>query len=243
MLERLPVKGRQRALGTVLHVETVTPHMRRIRLGGAEVAAFVQGEGVDAPGAWVKLFVPSGEGRAYTLRAVDREAGAVLIDLVLHGDQGDGPASAWAAQARVGDQVSIAGPRSGGFAPPGDACWMLLAGDTTALPAMQSIAVALDASVQVQAYVEVDGVAEQQPIPTAAVWRTTWLLTGSDEPGRRLCRQLLHHPLPSEPGYIWVAGEAAAVRELKLHFQERGIERRRLSAKGYWRIGSVDHRD
>lgn len=243
MLERLPIKGRQRALGTVLHVETVTPHMRRIRLGGAEVAAFVLGDGVDAPGAWVKLFVPSGEGRAYTLRAVDREAGTVLIDLVLHGERGDGPASTWAAQARVGDRVSIAGPRSGGFAPPGDTRWLLLAGDATALPAIQSIAGTLDASVQVQAYVEVDGLAEQQPIPTAADWRTTWLQADPGEPGRSLCQRLLHHPLPSEPGYLWLAGEASAVRELKLHFQERGIERHRLSAKGYWRMGDADHRD
>lgn len=243
MLERLAAQGRQRALGTVLDVQTVTPHMRRITLGGAEVAAFVQGEGVDAPGAWVKLFVPSGEGRAYTLRTVDRAAGTVRIDLVLHGESGDGPASMWAAQARVGDQVSIAGPRSGGFAPPGDTRWLLLGGDATALPAIQSIAAALDASMPVEAYVEVDGAVEQQPISTAADWRTTWLRADPGEPGRRLCQQLLHHPLPPGPGYIWLAGEASAVRELKLYFQEHGIERHRLSAKGYWRTGNADHRD
>jgi len=195
------------------------------------------------PGAWVKLFVPTGAGRAYTLRAVDHDAGTVTIDLVLHGDHGEGPASMWASQAREGDQVSIAGPRSGGFAPPGDARWLLLAGDATALPAIQSIAAQLAPTMQVQAYVEVEGMEEQQPIPTVADWHTTWLRADPAGPGRRLCQQLLHHSLPSEPGYLWLAGEASAVRELKLHFQARGIERHRLSAQGYWRMGSADHRD
>lgn len=133
--------GTQRALGTVLKVQSVTPRMRRITLGGEQIAAFSRAPAVDTPAAWVKLFLPTGEGRAYTLRSVDRQAGTLDIDLVLHGDAfnakhenstsagGGGPASRWAAQARVGEQVAIAGPRSG-FArrpAPIGSCWRAMA--------------------------------------------------------------------------------------------------------------------
>ncbi|WP_047473750.1 siderophore-interacting protein, partial [Delftia sp. ZNC0008] len=78
--------GTQRALGTVLKVQSVTPRMRRITLGGEQIAAFSRAPAVDTPAAWVKLFLPTGEGRAYTLRSVDCQAGTLDIDLVLHGD-------------------------------------------------------------------------------------------------------------------------------------------------------------
>lgn len=237
---------RQRAQGTVLAVRDVTPRMRRITLGGDQIASFVHNEGADAPAAWVKLFVPSGEGRAYTLRRVDRSAGTLEIDLMLHGGDGgqnDGPASRWAAQARVGEQVGIAGPRSGGFAPPSDARWLLLGGDASALPAIQAIAAAVPSALRVVACIEVHDAQEQQAIGTAANWHTEWVHAGSDAPGRRLCQRMLYRPLPDGPGYLWLASEAGAVRELKLHFQERGVERHRLSAKGYWKHGAADHRD
>jgi NADPH-dependent ferric siderophore reductase len=235
--------ARQRALGTVVAARTVTPRMRRITLGGEEIAEFVQGEGMEAPAAWVKLIVPSGEGRAYTLRKVDRRSGTLDIDFVLHVDVGDGPGSRWAAQARVGERVSVAGPRSGGFAPPADVQWLLLAGDATSLPAIQSIALAVPSSLRVEACVEVHDERERQVIDTAARWRTDWVQTASGEPGRRLCQQMLHRPLLPGPGYLWLAAEASAVQELKRHFLARGIEQHRLSAKGYWKRGEVDHRD
>ena len=40
-----------------------------------------------------------------------------------------------------------------------------------------------------------------------------------------------------------MAGESSAMRELKLHFLERGIERSQLATKGYWKCGESDHRD
>ena len=74
--------GTQRALGTVVNVQSITPRMRRITLGGEQIAAFSRAPAADAPAAWVKLFLPSGEGRAYTLRSVDRQAGTLDIDPV-----------------------------------------------------------------------------------------------------------------------------------------------------------------
>lgn len=247
--------GTQRALGTVVNVQSVTPRMRRITLGGEQIAAFSRAPAVDTPAAWVKLFLPSGEGRAYTLRSVDRQAGTLDIDLVLHGDEfsaghgtgtstgGDGPASRWASQARVGEQLAIAGPRSGGFAPPAGTDWLMLAGDGSALPAMQSIAASLPASAWVKAYVEITDDAERQPIDSAASWRTEWITAAPGQPGLRLCQRLMYRPLPLGNGYLWMAGESGAMRTLKLHFLDRGMARTQLSTKGYWKSGEADHRD
>ena len=106
-----------RATAEVVAARNVTPHMRRITIGGPEVAAILSVEGMAMPAAWVKVFLPTGEGRAYTIRSIDRAAGTLDMDFVLHdhGEGGAGPASAWARQATRGERIGIAGPRSGGF--------------------------------------------------------------------------------------------------------------------------------
>lgn len=83
--------------------------------------------------------------RTYTTRAVRAAAGEVDIDMVVHDVLG--PASAWIAEARVGDEVLILGPTvdSSGvsfgidFVPPARTDAYLLAGDETAAPAIAVI--------------------------------------------------------------------------------------------------------
>ncbi|EPQ5780195.1 SIP domain-containing protein [Citrobacter koseri] len=44
--------------------------------------------------------------------------------------------------------------------------------------------------------------------------------------------------LPTSLGYIWMAGESAAIRKLKLHYlQDREFSRHSVSARGYWKAG------
>jgi NADPH-dependent ferric siderophore reductase len=59
--------------------------MRRITLGGPEVAMFLRVDGVDAPAAWVKVFLPTGESRTYTISGIDHQACTLDLDFVLHG--------------------------------------------------------------------------------------------------------------------------------------------------------------
>jgi len=234
-----------RATGVVQAVEKVTAHMRRITLGGREIAGFLDAEGAGDAAAWVKVFLPSGESRAYTLRRIDRRQGTLDIDFVMHGEGPDaGPAATWAAQARTGDALGIAGPRSGGFRLPGDASWVLLAGDATALPGIQSIASQLPAGIKAQVYLEVPSDEDRQPVDSPAGLRLEWIQGLQGPPGAGLCRALLHRPLPHGPGYVWLAGESAAVRTLKRHYlDERMLPQHRVSAKGYWKAGEADHRD
>lgn len=234
-----------RATGTVQAVERVTPHMQRITLGGREIAAFLNAEGASDAAAWVKVFLPSGESRAYTLRRIDHRQGTLDIDFVMHGDGADaGPAATWAAHARTGERLAIAGPRSGGFLLPGDASWVLLAGDATALPGIQSIASRLPSGIKAQVYLEVPSDEDRQPIDGPAGLRLEWIHGLRGQPGVGLARALLHRPLPPGPGYVWLAGESAAVRTLKRHYlDERMLQRHSVSAKGYWKAGEADHRD
>lgn len=46
--------------------------------------------------------------RSYTIRHVDEHTGALTLDFVINMHQG--PATNWAKEARVGDEVGIAGP-------------------------------------------------------------------------------------------------------------------------------------
>ncbi|SDQ17279.1 siderophore-interacting protein [Microbacterium sp. cf332] len=83
--------------------------------------------------------------RTYTTRAVRPHAREVDIDMVAHDVLG--PASAWIANARVGDEVLILGPTTShtgvsygiDFVPPADTDAILLAGDETAAPAIAVI--------------------------------------------------------------------------------------------------------
>ncbi|MDD2048176.1 siderophore-interacting protein [Pseudomonas putida] len=122
--------------------------------------------------------------RTYTIRALRREAREVDVDFVLHGV--NGPASAWATQARVGDRLQMVAPNfafagdPGGYEwrPPKDLRTLLLVGDETALPAIAGILeqMVLDyPNVPVQAFIEVPGEQDCLDLTCSAVTELTWL--------------------------------------------------------------------
>ncbi|MDR0439656.1 MAG: siderophore-interacting protein [Candidatus Accumulibacter sp.] len=236
---------RVRVVAEVTDVRASSPRMRRITLGGAELAAFLQANGVETPAAWVKVSLPGGEKRAYTIRGIDRQAGTLDLEFVLHGEYAaPGPASAWASRARIGERIGIAGPRDGGFALPADARWVLLAGDATALPAIQTIAQALPPGIRAEVCVELHSQDDRQDIASRAGIEVAWLQEHGATPGIALLQTLAKRPLPNGPGYVWIAGESNAVRALRAHYLDaRGLEARRVSARGYWKTGEAAHRD
>lgn len=148
-------------------IEELTPSFRRFTFGGADLAdygdpGFDQRVKVVFPTGAVGLeAMPQGEDwyarwrqlpedarppfRTYTTRRVRAERCEVDIDMVAHDVQG--PASAWIASARIGDQVLILAPTRGhsgvsfgiDFVPPAHTESYLLAGDETAAPAIAVI--------------------------------------------------------------------------------------------------------
>lgn len=102
--------------------------------------------------------------RTYTLRHVDPAREEVTVEFINHG--AEGPASAWAINARPGDAIQMVAPDaaygkdSGGYewAPPPGLRHALIIADETALPAARSILEQLAGQQnppQVQAFLEV----------------------------------------------------------------------------------------
>ncbi|MBB1256349.1 siderophore-interacting protein, partial [Streptomyces alkaliterrae] len=78
------------------------------------------------------------------------------------------------------------------------------------------------------------------PLPAHA--HAHWSTHGGD-PARRggLTRAVADAELPDGRGYAWLAGEAGGVRALRRHLvHERGLDRRRITFSGYWRLGASE---
>lgn len=133
--------------------------------------------------------------RTYTVRDVRPEAREIDVDFVLHGTQG--PASAWALGAGVGDELVILGPdersetggrgRSGGIEwDPGTARSVLLVGDETAAPAICSVLETLDSDVSGHVFLEVPSASDILPVATRAGVQLNWLARGDRPHGEVL---------------------------------------------------------
>jgi NADPH-dependent ferric siderophore reductase len=257
-ITRTPIRVRHPTklrLADVVRVEQASPRMRRIMFGGEALEGFTSAAADDH----VKLFFPTpgettphlpggiaGETerpaqvmRDFTPRRFDAAARELTIEFVLHGD---GPATAWAAQAAPGDMLGIAGPR-GSFLLPDDFDAYVLMGDETALPAIARRLEELRPGVTAIVLIEVADRDEERHLPTAANAAITFLHRNGAAPGTTA---LLHDAvqcmtMPRGDVHAWIAAEIDTARALRTHFmQVRGLPRDHVRAAGYWRIGEAD---
>ncbi|HEY0637892.1 MAG TPA: siderophore-interacting protein [Pseudonocardiaceae bacterium] len=171
--------------------------------------------------------------RSYTLRAVRPDS----FDIDFHLHAGDpGPATSWALSAAVGDTLGMFGPAAY-FARPVPladtlaASRVLLIGDETAVPAIETILPAVPAGVPATAHLLVHDAAEERPLPGHATVRWHHRAAGATLGG-------LAPALTAEvrPGlFTWLAGEAPEVRVLRRHLLAAGADRRAVDFTGYWR--------
>lgn len=241
-------------LADVLRTARPTPHVLRVTFGGDALADFPTGhetanvklllrrEGQDEAGYLAAL---AGDGerpvkRTYTVlahRPADGAHGAELdIDFALH--EAPGPATRWALAARPGDRVGLAGPGTPKRVDP-DADWFLLAGDASALPAIEANLRALRADACGHAVIEVGDATERRELGGPPGVTVHWIVdAGGDAPMRSLVDVLKALDwLPGTP-YAWIAGETGAVRELRAWLaDERGLDRGRRYTSGYWQLG------
>jgi NADPH-dependent ferric siderophore reductase len=233
----------------VLRVVDLTPRMRRITLGGPELAGFVS-LGTDDH---VKLLFPQnaaetaaletlvlGAGkdngpmpamRDYTPRRYDLDTLELDIDFVLHGD---GPASTWAEQAQPGQFLHIGGPRGSMIVPDIFDSYLLI-GDETALPAIARRLEGLAANRRALVIVEVENGKEQQVLESAAEVNVIWVLReGGKDHLLSTVRQI---KVPSGSLYAWVATESKASRQIRrVLLDEHGLNDQFVKAVGYWRL-------
>ncbi len=242
----------------VRDVRRITPKMVRIVVGGDALAGFTSAAHDDH----VKLFFPQPgqdkpvlptpspngpvypEGaprpaaRDYTPRHYDAAANTLAVDFVLHGD---GPATAWAAQARPGSFLGVGGPR-GSFIVSDDFDWYLLTGDETALPAIGRRLEELPAGTRAIVIAEVADAGEEQTFETRARLEMRWLHRDGAAPGNHLLllKAIAEMSMPPGEGYAWVAAEAATAKALRRFLvDERGLRKDRVKAAAYWKQGAV----
>ncbi|MEF2117174.1 siderophore-interacting protein [Pseudomonas aeruginosa] len=186
--------------------EQLSPALTRFVFGGPEVAEMK----TLAADQRIKIFFPDARGqppslpggsewyqayrsveparrppmRTYTIRALRAEQEEVDVEFVLHGE--NGPASAWATHARIGDRLQLAAPNRqygddpGGYEwkPPAGVRHILLIADETALPAVAGILEELAGEAEppvVEAFLEVPGEADILDLPAIPGARLHWL--------------------------------------------------------------------
>ncbi|MFD8274035.1 siderophore-interacting protein [Streptomyces flaveolus] len=253
MAERPGRRPRKPHTAQVVRTERLTPHMQRVVLGGEELSAFSADTCTDH---YVKLLFPA-EGvtypepfdmerireefpreqwpvtRTYTVRQWDAEHRELILDFVIHGDEG--LAGPWAKRVQPGETVRFMGP-GGAYAPDPAADWHLFAGDESALPAIARSLEALPDGARAFAFVEVEGPQEEQKIDSDV--EVVWLHRGDRPVGQALVEAVRGLDFPEGRVHAFVHGEAACVKELrKLLRVEREIPREDLSISGYWRLG------
>ncbi|ABD07401.1 Siderophore-interacting protein [Rhodopseudomonas palustris HaA2] len=236
----------------VIRTELLTPRMRRVTLGGEELAGYSDGPNikllVPPPGVEPEWPMAGERGkpiwpapdkcpalRTYSLRRYDPVRGEIDVDFVMHGL---GVASRWAAHAKPGDLLGVGIPAGLTVAA---ADWYLLVGDHTALPAIARIMEQLPPTAKGRAFIEVPDASDQQPIACRADIELTWLHLDGTSAGEStlLADAVLGMDWPSpENGFVWIGCESATVRKLRAHVRkERGFGARQVLAIGYWRRG------
>jgi NADPH-dependent ferric siderophore reductase len=229
----------------VLRVVDITPRMRRVTLGGPELAGFVslgsddhiklmfaqnaaEQAALQSPTFNIKGDGPQPAMRDYTPRRFDLSLGELDIDFVLHGD---GPASTWAEQAQVGQHLYIGGPRGSMIVPDIFDSYLLI-GDETALPAIARRLEELPAGRRVLAVIEIADAAEQQALQSAAEVDVIWVLRGQAD----LLDTVRTLTLPSGALYTFVAMETKLSRQVRrVLLDTHKVDEAFLKAVGYWR--------
>src|SRR5665213_4190296 len=242
---------KQRYAATVQRVQRLTARMIRVVFGGPALAGF----NWNGPAAHIKLILGSdtpevrAPSRTYTPRHFDAATHELTVDFVLHGA---GPASAWAAQAQVGQPMTIAGPGRC-YAVNAQAQWLLIAGDESAIPAVATILEAVPDSTRTEVLLEVNDAADEFAIaPQRPHVGIRWLHRaqpiighgGTARAGVELLSAISAFQPPAGTGAIYVACEADAMRRIRQHLLlERALPREWLTTRGYWKQGATDYPD
>ena len=239
-------------------MQRVVPSIVRVTLRGSELAGFRS----LGPTDHVKVFFPdpvtgdlllpdvgpdglqrpaaSGTiiSRDYTPLSF-RDDGAALeldIDFVLHGDEG--PASAWAARATIGQELGIGGPRGSRLVPEGIGRLVIVA-DETALPAARRWMSLLPTGVAVTGLFDVADASVMPYFGDAEPADAEWLLR--DEGAGQLEGALRSLGTLDDDTFVFLAGEATTLTPLRRYLRhELGLPPEQVSASGYWKHGIVN---
>jgi NADPH-dependent ferric siderophore reductase len=243
----------------VVEVADVHEHLRRVVVGGDELAAFAP----TGPDAFVYVLLPQ-TGRAaltidrsftwegyesmaeadrpvgayYTVRSWDPARRRLAMLMVRHGDSG--PASAWVERAKRGDLLALWGPRTAFHPPEGTDRYVLVA-DDTGLPAVAAILESLPAGTPATVFAEVADASEHQQLPESPLVDVTWLHRDGAPAGTTSLLADAVRGMPWRGGspYVWGGAESRAMTAIRRHVRgEIGLPREAVSLVAYWRHGA-----
>lgn len=242
--------------GIVSRTIALTPRLVRVTLGGSGIADFLStGVGDE----YVRVFFPHGDDptdvslpvpdadwwatpegapvapmRTYTISAARPETGEVDIDFVVHESGIAGP---WAANARPGHVLGLNSP-TGLYAPPPGIAWQVLVSDLTGLPAVARIAAGTAEDVATRVVLEIADETDRIELDLGGNVDVAWVVGGNGHGPSTLgqiTRSVVDGRLPLDEGYVWVAGETVALRDVRKYLRkELGLPATRFKVVGYW---------
>lgn len=241
----LKYMSRKVRLTQVANTYRLSPHLQRVILSGPDLIDFPSGQ----DGVHVKVLLPhpgnsrpnleiNGESpalkRSYTIREFDDIKKQLVIDFVI--DRHRGPATDWAAQAKIGDYLGIAGP---GVRKLTDftADSYLLIGDITAVNAVNGYAKFIPANAELRALITVPTRDDIIEMDGAEHLKITWRIEDENpteiaESVRRIAVDM------SRDSQIFIGLEARELRAVKsMLLEELEFNRLHIHATGYWKKG------
>lgn|SRR5690606_4837876 len=179
--------------------------------------------------------------RTYTHKGVDLEKDELYIDFVNHGD--NGPASAWAVNAALGDQLGVAMRTVPKELYPSHANWFLLVGDATAIPVLGAILDSLPVTAKGICVLKVSSVDDIQKLPTKAAIDFQWIIEPDDRKESQLTELVKSIEIPSGSKFGYVACEFSDVKQIRTYLRkELEWSSDELYAYSYWKKGVAEDR-
>ena len=175
--------------------------------------------------------------RTYTLRSLDNGACTLAVDFVRHGD--NGPGSAFAEHARIGQNVGLSAPIGPNpLLKPARRC--LMAADLSALPALCALADTLPAGSTGDILLAVS----EQDLPVFRLPQGFSLHVfhpGQSGYAAEMAECFAGLDAPGAEDYVWLAGEAGMVAPLRRQARQVWqLPAARCYAVPYWRQGESE---
>lgn len=248
-------------IGEVVANRELTPRMRRVTIGGEDLARFVP----RGPDQFVYLLLPppghdrltvdsnftwtgyrrmpkelQPVGAYYTVRHHRPEEHEIDLDMVLHDSHSSegGHASTWAATAVAGEPVALWGPRVS-YGPPETTSEIYLFVDETGIPAASCILESLTPGQRAHVYIEVDSPSDEIPIGSGDGVDVQWLHRNGAAPGSTTLLDdaaLTASPPDPDTAYVYGGAESRAMTTIRKHLRRTwGLPKESVSLVPYWR--------